>query len=190
MSTVHHVDGTQPMVDLLQSVRLRLNAGYVWCMLVVLVVLVVHLCNFQYRPPSENTCSYTFACCMFCMLHVYEHLFWYCSFMFEIHVQWRVGSILTLFFDLLDFQVWQCHWTISFFGKFFLFFCFFLIFLIRKDFCWFVTYFSTLYSLHLGISTFQQESFQTTKRRPTSAIRPCSGSRYVNVLYMLVVLVV
>ena len=29
MSTVHHVDGTQPMVDLLQSVRLRLNAGYV-----------------------------------------------------------------------------------------------------------------------------------------------------------------
>ena len=29
MTTVHHVDGTQPMVDLLQSVRLRLNAGYV-----------------------------------------------------------------------------------------------------------------------------------------------------------------
>ena len=29
------------------------------------------------------------------------------------------------FFDLIDFQVWQCHWTISFFGKFFLFFCFF-----------------------------------------------------------------
>jgi hypothetical protein len=38
MSTVHHVDGTQPMVDLLQSVRLRLNGGYVGYMLVVLVV--------------------------------------------------------------------------------------------------------------------------------------------------------
>ena len=27
-STVHHVDGTQPMVDLVRSVRLRLNGGY------------------------------------------------------------------------------------------------------------------------------------------------------------------
>ena len=29
------------------------------------------------------------------------------------------------FFDVIDFQVWQCHWTISFFGKFFPFFLFF-----------------------------------------------------------------